>query len=410
MPRRDLEGVLGDTLMGGEGLPASAPSRLRVAIVSLAFEPHLETPEALLERYYTLVVWADALAEDRSVSVTVVQRFVQDAALRRGRVDYHFVADGAPALPHSSFWGRHVVEATLAPDPSIVHVEGMGFPALIRHLRFKLPRRTAIVVQDHGGTPPSFRGLRRKLFYRAGLGAADCFMFTAREQAAPWQKSGIIAASQPVYEVLEGSPDLATMPIDVHSRRRGRQLPGRPALLWVGRLNSNKDPLTVLRGFEKAAAFLPDSALTFVFSEDQLLREVEAQVNSTPLLRSRVHLRGKVDRHALPALYEDADVFVLASHYEGSGYALMEALSFGVTPVVTDIPSFRRITDGGRLGALFPPGDAQAFANALTSLRDRDFAAHRATVREHFAEALSRSAVGRRALEVYRAAASARAR
>ena len=32
---------------------------------------------------------------------------------------------------------------------------------------------------------------------------------------------------------------------------------GDPAMLWVGRLDANKDPLTVLAGFEQALAAIP---------------------------------------------------------------------------------------------------------------------------------------------------------
>ena len=56
-------------------------------------------------------------------------------------------------------------------------------------------------------------------------------------------------------------------------------------------------------------------------------------------------------------------MFVSGSHSEGSGYALIEAMSAGVVPVVTDIPSFRAIA--GDCGARWPPGDAGAFADAL---------------------------------------------
>jgi glycosyltransferase involved in cell wall biosynthesis len=76
--------------------------------------------------------------------------------------------------------------------------------------------------------------------------------------------------------------------------------------------------------------------------------------------------------------------------------------------VVTDIPPFRALTDGGRLGALFPPGNADELARALREVAAGDLAARRRLVREHFDRELSWPAVGRRALEVYRGAAASR--
>ena len=43
-----------------------------------------------------------------------------------------------------------------------------------------------------------------------------------------------------------------------------------------------------------------------------------------------------------------ADLFVLGSHREGSGYSLIEALACGLPPVVTDIHAFRTLTGCGR--------------------------------------------------------------
>ena len=166
----------------------------------------------------------------------------------------------------------------------------------------------------------------------------------------------------------------------------------------------------MLDGFEMAIAEVPDAALTFVYPEDRLLAEVKARIARSPALRARVHLRGRLDRSELPALHAAADLFVLASHHEGSSFSLIEALSLGVTPVVTDIPSFRAITDGGRLGALFPPGDARALAEAIGRLGRSELAGRRPSVRAHFERDLSWSAVSRRAIASYRDASTTRRR
>jgi glycosyltransferase involved in cell wall biosynthesis len=382
-------------------------NRFVVAVVACAYAPEVDDPEALLDRYATLNGWSDALAA-AGATVRVVQRFRRAAVLRRGGIDFHFVADGASPSPTARFWGTGVVRAVRALEPAAVHVDGLVFPALVGHLRLALPRRTPILVQDHGGLADSSGMLRtwpRRVLYAAGLRAADGFFFTSRQQAAPWRRMGVLARSQPVHEVPEASTDLG--PSEALAQVE-RALPGHPALLWVGRLNANKDPLTVLRGFARAAPNLPGSALTLVYDDDALLPDVRSAIDGSDVLRGRVHLRGRVPREALASLYASADVFVLGSHHEGSGYALIEALSFGVTPVVTDIPSFRTLTDAGRLGALFAPGDAAGLARALEGVGRVDLRARRAEVRAHFERELSWAVIGRKALEVYRRAAAAR--
>ena len=75
-------------------------------------------------------------------------------------------------------------------------------------------------------------------------------------------------------------------------------------------------------------------------------------------------LLGRVPHLDLEAIFNGADYFVLGSHSEGSGYTLAEALACGVVPIVTDIPSFRRMTYNGQIGALWQPGNPASFAAA----------------------------------------------
>ncbi len=377
----------------------AAADPLTVVIANCWFDRDILNPEQLLERYHALTGWAEAVAR-AGTAVTVVQRFATDTFLRRGSVDYRFVADGTAGLVTPGFLARFAgAIGDLRPD--VVHVGGFTFPAIVGCLRMRLPSQTAVVVQDHGGvraSPGSWRWAGRRLLYRLGLGAADAFLFTAREQAALWHDAGIIRAGHTVYEILESSTDMGSWP---PAKDAGVALPGSPAILWVGRLDSNKDPVTVLEGFAQASVSLPRAALTLVYGDDVLLPAVEGWIGAHPELRARIHLRGRLERKSLPAFYSSADLFVIGSHREVACFSLIEALSFGVIPVVTDIPPFRAITDRGSVGGLWPPGDAARCARALVEAANLDLAAEQRRVLGHFERNLSWPAIGRRAVEIY---------
>ena len=226
----------------------------------------------------------------------------------------------------------------------------------------------------------------------------DGFLFAAAEHASSWRRAGIIAADQPVYQVMEASTRL--QPIERVTARQQSGVIGSPAILWVGRLNANKDPLTVLDGFERAVVDLPNATLTLVYGEDDLLTAVRQRVQGSPTLRAKVRLAGAIPHDRIASFFSAADLFIVGSRHEGSGYALMEACACGSLPVVTDIPTFRLLT-GGSIGTLWTRGDAADCARALVDAARRDLHAERARLADHFSRQLSWDAVGRRALEIY---------
>jgi glycosyltransferase involved in cell wall biosynthesis len=383
-----------------------------IVFVNYPFDPRDAEPEALLGRYHTLEGWARAVAEASGAPVAVVQRFRGAATLRRAGVEYRFVDDAPVPRPPPWWWSLRVVDAVAALDPDVVHVHGLVYPAQVRLLRARLPARTTLLVQDHGGIHAGSTGFGRRAWralHRFGLAAADGFLFSARGLARPWLDAGILGPGHTIHEVAESSTDLAARA----PRPGDARATGDPALLWVGRLDRNKDPLTILTAFQQVLDLLPGARLTMVFGEGALLPQVRARVGATPALAGKVELAGPLAQAALPALYASADLFLLGSHHEGSGYALIESLAFGVTPVVTEIPSFSALTAGGTLGALFPPGDAGACARAIVRLAISGAShkqARRQEIAAHFARELSWPALGARAVGIYRTAAKERVR
>jgi glycosyltransferase involved in cell wall biosynthesis len=363
---------------------------VRVAQIGFYRDPADRAPEELLDAWPTLVDVAESVAT-AGTDVSVIQSSGHSRYLRRHEVDYHFLPlmGGRRRLPPPDSFA----ELIRAMAPQVLHVHGLGFPREVLHMAQAAPG-IPILLQDHANRPP--RWWRRSAWKRCS-GTAAGVAFCARPQARPFIDAGVLARDTAVYEVPESSSRF--VPADREAARLHAGVAGDPMLLWVGHLNVNKDPLAVLDGVAAAARELPGLQLWCCFGTAPLLRQVRRRIASDRILEGRVHLLGPVPRTRVEQLMRAADFFISGSHRESTGYALIEALSCGLPPLVTDIPSFRALTADGAVGQLWRAGDAPSLCEAL--LRAHAAPADRAAVREHFQRELSFEALGRRLTAVY---------
>jgi len=366
---------------------------MRVLHVSCVRDPRGRIGAELLDAWPTLGHVAAAV-RGAGAQVTVLQAAHADEECERDGVAYRFVAEprlpGRRRLTGAMPW--RLARAAAALRPHVIHLNGLEFPL---HARALCGVGAPVLAQDHASAPP--RTLAR--LHRWGLARVGGVAFTAREQAQPFFRAGVLRAGVPVFAIPESSTRFTAG--DMVAARAETGMHGDPALLWVGRLNDNKDPLTILDALALALPRLPGARLWCCFHEAPLLGAVRARLAAQPALAERVHLLGAVPHAQVERLCRAADFFVLGSHHEGSGYAVLEAMACGATPVVSDIPPFRAITGGGAVGALAPVGDAAAFAAALVALAARPRDVLRARTLAHFRAELSFEVVGARLVEAY---------
>jgi len=365
---------------------------LHAAQVSFFLDPQERSPTQLLDAWPTMVDVAEAAARG-GVRVSVVQASQHSETVKRGDILFHF-------LP---LWDRESGLGTVSPlsrllrelDPNVLHVHGLGFPRELLTLASSTSG-IPIIVQDHASRPPR---LWHRGAWRRALACVDGIAFCSLRQAEPFLSARVIDARLRLYEIPESTSRFE--PGDRDAARRATGLEGDPCVLWVGHLDRNKDPLTVFEGVRLALRSLPRLRLYCCYGQAPLMHAVRRQIAHDPHLRQAVHLLGPRPHQQIEQLMRAADMFVLGSHREGSGYSLIEALACGLPPVVTDIPSFRTLTGAGRVGALWPCDDAHALAVALQSLAARLRPQLRAAVRAHFESELDFSALGMKLAAMY---------
>jgi glycosyltransferase involved in cell wall biosynthesis len=368
------------------------PSPLHAVQISFFSDPQRRTPEQLLEAWPTLVDVAEA-ASRSAIRVSVVQACRHSKRLVRNGVRYCFLPFGDAASSRENVAGLRELIDGLAPD--VLHVHGLGFPRHVLSMAAQAPG-IPIILQDHADRPPR---LWRRRVWRRGMMQATAMTFCTLEHARPFITAGLLSPTTDVYQIPESTSRFSRGDRD-HARRI-TQIEGDPAVLWVGHLDENKDPLTVLAGISEAARTLRGLRLWCCFGTAPLMRKVQRRISEDPMLRGRVHLLGRVPHERVEHLMRAADIFVQGSHRESTGFSLIEAMACGLPPVVTDIPSFRSLTGAGSAGTLWPCNDASALSEAIQSVARRLNPQLRAAVRAHFERELSFDSLGSKLAAMY---------
>ena len=120
----------------------------------------------------------------------------------------------------------------------------------------------------------------------------------------------------------------------------------------------------IARAFVTAARQAPELQLIMLGNGSLAasLRQIFARGN----VEDQVIFPGQVRYAGLPRYYQMADLYVSASHSDGSSISLLEAMACGKPVLVSDIPGNREwVSPAGGAGWLFADGDADALAQAI---------------------------------------------
>lgn len=125
----------------------------------------------------------------------------------------------------------------------------------------------------------------------------------------------------------------------------------------------------IARAFVRLARVYPEVRLTMLGNGSQAgaLRKI---FQGDGVLE-RVSFPGQARRADLPHYYRSANLYVSASHSDGSSISLLEAMACGRPALVSDIPGNREWVEPGVHGWLFPDGDVTGLAQALNTALDQ---------------------------------------
>ena len=141
--------------------------------------------------------------------------------------------------------------------------------------------------------------------------------------------------------------------------------PLRPRLLSTRNLEPHYGVDNTLEAFALLKAQCPETTLTVAGcgSEEGRLRRL-----ATSLGTCGIRSVGRVEPPAMPALYEEADIFVNSSVVDNQPLSLLEAFAAGLPVVSTGTGDITGMVRDGETGLIVPPRDPSAMAKAVASL------------------------------------------
>jgi alpha-maltose-1-phosphate synthase len=145
--------------------------------------------------------------------------------------------------------------------------------------------------------------------------------------------------------------------------------PGRPSVVFVGRVTRQKGLPVLLRAAEQ----LDRSAQLVLCAGQADTPELEAEVSGLVqhLQATRpgvIWISGMLARSEVIQILSHATVFACPSLYEPLGIVNLEAMACGTAVVASRVGGIPEVVADGQTGLLAPPGDPAALAAAINAL------------------------------------------
>ena len=148
------------------------------------------------------------------------------------------------------------------------------------------------------------------------------------------------------------------------ARRTLNLPPERPILISVGSLQVKKNHTLLIDALKKVVQ-QGHQPLLVLLGDGNQRKALEEQVAQLGLTK-HVRFCGRVNN--VDDYLRAADLFVLPSLVEGLSNALLEAMSYGLPCIASDIAGNRRVIRGGENGLLFALNDRLALSEVILAL------------------------------------------
>ena len=142
--------------------------------------------------------------------------------------------------------------------------------------------------------------------------------------------------------------------------------PKKIKMVFVGRLNKQKDPILLVDVFHSLLPELKNKAEISIIGDGPKRKEIGQFINKHNL-KDKIKLLGDLSREKVFEILKESHLFVLTSNWEGFPRSILEAMSFGLAVIASDVGGSRESVSKEN-GILVKKGDRESLKNALEIL------------------------------------------
>lgn len=333
-------------LIGQKGIPAK----------SGGVEKHVEKlAERLVSLGHEVTVYTRPHYTDPSLSVWHGVRLISLPSIRTKHLD---------AITHAFLSTMHA----LFGDYDVIHYQSIG-PSTLAFIPRIFKRNTLVVSTFHS----------RDYFHKKWNWFARKFLlFAERVTCTVPEKTIVISRGMVDYARAQYGSDLSFIPngaegdpVETVDFLRSFGLKEKRYILVVSRLVGHKGIHYLLKAFQELedTGKLPNNMKLAVVGAHAETPEYEKYLKTMSAGRENILFLGEQTGTALAELFSHAAVFVQPSEDEGLSIALLEAMSYGLPIVASDIEGNEEALGGA--GIFFEAKNVESLKKELGSLVNR---------------------------------------
>lgn len=277
----------------------------------------------------------------------------------------------------SVFPARQVRKALDDFRPDVVHVQ-VSDPIGLSVVSYARRHHIPVVTTEHNQPEVLTEPLHVPGFVRRPVNAMLNAYFVNRQSKSDY----VTMPTELAIENLIGEKDLGvpvkavSNGVDLTNFRPGKVpsviynkysiLPGVPTVLYIGRVDPEKNVEMVIEAFEECLKEIPEAQLVIVGDGVDKAR-LQTLVKRLGIAKS-VKFLGRVVGPELYDLYRVGWLFATASEIETQGIVLIEAAASGLPLVAVNAGAVAEVCRDGVNGELLLPGDVDGMAEAMVKI------------------------------------------